>query len=72
MADVEKTVSSIEHTLANPKNDWNNRVTALKELRALAQISIVDSASFIMLLRPLERPMRESLKDLRSQVGVFT
>lgn len=62
-------MSNIEQTLANMKNNWTVRVTALKELRALVQSDIIDNSSFVALLRQLERPMRDSLKDLRSQVS---
>ena len=61
-------MNSIEQMLSNTKNNWTVRVTALRELRALVQSDIVDNSSFVALLRQLERPMRDSFKDLRSQV----
>ena len=61
-------MSAVEQTLANTKNNWASRVMALKELRALVQSDAVDHSSFLAHLRPLEIPMRDSLKDLRSQV----
>ena len=44
------------------------RLASLKELRAVAQCESLDHHAFLPLLRTLEHPMINSLKDLRSQV----
>lgn len=66
--DVEKTLSTINSTLVTTSNTWNQRVSALKDLRAVADQEIIDHPHFVMLLKGLETALTESLKDLRSQI----
>lgn len=61
-------MESITQVLGNKDNSWDSRVAALKELRAVIQCESIDYQTFLSLLRNMELPLRESLKDLRSQV----
>ena len=61
-------MSSIHQTLNNKKTEWDSRIESLKELKAIVQCEVMDQQTFIPLLRTLEIPFSESIKDLRSQV----
>ena len=61
-------MDNICQVLGNKKTSWDNRVTALKELRAVIQCDATDHQVFLGLLRNMDIPFSDALKDLRSQV----
>lgn len=61
-------MDSITRVLSNKDSEWDSRVTSLKELRALIQSDANDQQLFLTMLKNLEVPYRDALKDLRSQV----
>jgi CLIP-associating protein 1/2 len=66
--DMERIMDGIHQTLSNKDTPWDARVTSLKELRAVVQCESIDPQTFLTLLRNMETPFRDCLKDLRSQV----
>ena len=61
-------MDNICQVLGNKKTSWDNRVTALKELRAVIQCEATDHQVFLSLLRNMDISFSDALKDLRSQV----
>ena len=63
--DVSNELDKINSCLSDPNYDWEKRVDALKQLRALGKLQ---PDNFARMLRELEVALRTSVKDLRSQV----
>ena len=57
-------MDNICQVLGNKKTSWDNRVTALKELRAVIQCDATDHQVFLGLLRNMDIPFSDTLKDL--------
>ncbi|XP_061432469.1 LOW QUALITY PROTEIN: CLIP-associating protein 1-like [Lethenteron reissneri] len=66
--ELEESISGIRDVLCDDKNDWEQRVAALKKLRGLLLAGAAEQDSFPGHLRLLEPAFKLSAKDLRSQV----
>uniref|UniRef100_S4RNG7 TOG domain-containing protein n=1 Tax=Petromyzon marinus TaxID=7757 RepID=S4RNG7_PETMA len=66
--ELEESISGVRDVLCDDKNDWEQRVAALKKLRGLLLAGAAEQDSFPGHLRLLEPAFKLSAKDLRSQV----
>ncbi|KAK2159523.1 hypothetical protein LSH36_151g01044 [Paralvinella palmiformis] len=66
--EVTERLTKIKEILSDTNNDWEKRVEALREFRAVMIAGGTDYDEFTALLRHLEPCMVLSAKDLRSQV----
>ncbi|XP_065166997.1 CLIP-associating protein isoform X3 [Atheta coriaria] len=61
-------MKSVQEIISDSSKDWNKRVDALKKIRSLIIAGATAFDDFHVNLRNLERPLVETIKDLRSQV----
>ncbi|XP_060741605.1 CLIP-associating protein 1-like isoform X2 [Tachysurus vachellii] len=66
--ELEESMNKIRDVLSDEKQDWENRVLALKKVRSLLLAGATDHEVFLQQLRQLEVALKLSAKDLRSQV----
>ncbi|KDR12058.1 CLIP-associating protein 1 [Zootermopsis nevadensis] len=66
--DLEKQLTVIRETIADPNKDWSKRVDALKKVRSLVIAGASSFDEFYAHLKLLEPSFQTSVKDLRSQV----
>uniref|UniRef100_UPI00358FB165 CLIP-associating protein 2-like isoform X3 n=1 Tax=Myxine glutinosa TaxID=7769 RepID=UPI00358FB165 len=66
--ELEDLMNKIRDVLSDEKQDWEQRVAALKRLRGLLLGGAVQIDGFQQHLRLLENALKLSVKDLRSQV----
>ncbi|KAK3562165.1 hypothetical protein QTP86_030166 [Hemibagrus guttatus] len=66
--ELEESMNKIREVLSDEKQDWENRVTALKKVRSLVLAGATEHEAFLQQLRQLEGAFKLSAKDLRSQV----
>ncbi|XP_051531482.1 CLIP-associating protein 1-like [Myxocyprinus asiaticus] len=66
--ELEESMNKIEKILSDDKHDWEQRVAALKKVRALLLAGAANYDGFSQHLRQLEGAFKLSAKDLRSQV----
>ncbi|KAL1140353.1 hypothetical protein AAG570_000285, partial [Ranatra chinensis] len=66
--DLEDMLVKTRQIIADPDQDWNKRVDALKKIRSLLMAGASNYDEFYNHLRLLDPPFQASIKDLRSQV----
>ncbi|XP_054708100.1 CLIP-associating protein 1-like [Uloborus diversus] len=66
--DLETEMTKIKETLGDPSNDWEKRIELCKRLRSIIIAGGHEYEEFYPILRQLEQPFQNSVKDLRSQV----
>ncbi|XP_032242653.2 CLIP-associating protein 1-A isoform X3 [Nematostella vectensis] len=66
--DLNDEMAKIQTILSDDKNDWEQRVAALKKVRSLALAGGLEYDNFILLIRLMEGAFKLSAKDLRSTV----
>ncbi|XP_076879411.1 CLIP-associating protein 1-B [Brachyhypopomus gauderio] len=66
--ELEDSMTKIREVLADDKQDWEKRVTALKKVRSLLLAGAGEHETFNQHLRQMEAAFKLSAKDLRSQV----
>ncbi|XP_031414341.1 CLIP-associating protein 1-B isoform X11 [Clupea harengus] len=66
--ELEDSMNKIREVLSDERQDWEQRVIALKKVRSLLMAGALDYDSFSQQLRQLEPALKLSAKDLRSQV----
>ncbi|XP_058256758.1 CLIP-associating protein 1-like [Hemibagrus wyckioides] len=66
--ELEESMNKIREVLSDEKQDWENRVVALKKVRSLLLAGATDHEAFLQQLRQMEGAFKLSAKDLRSQV----
>ena len=66
--DLEREITKIKETCADPSIDWEKRTEALKRLRSVLIAGASDFDEFLGYLKPMELSFQVSVKDLRSKV----
>lgn len=66
--DLEDTLNKVRTVIADPNQEWNKRVDAIKKIRSLLIAGASSYEEFYNHLRLLDVPFQISVKELRSQV----
>lgn len=66
--DLDDSFNKIRAIIADPNQDWNKRVDAIKKVRSLLLAGAHNYEEFYSQLRLLDVPFQTTVKDLRSQV----